>query len=152
MPGIANARRPCLRPLAYILGPAVLLASIAAGGAARAAAGTARPALPAPGATRCSLQPARTSVKPARHDPSGGTILVKPSSSGCRDLNLYSVGATDNYIGWVQVGGKWKSCGKWVHLTARHLKLAPLCTGIPAGTLMQVVAQDHVLVPVIVVV
>ena len=128
----------------------MLLASIAASGAAQAAAGTAHPAVPAPGATRCSVQAARTSAQPPRHDPSGGTILIKPSSSGCLDLNLYSVGATDNYIGWVQVGGKWKSCGKWVHLATRHLKLMPLCTGVRPGTRMQVVAQNHALVPIIV--
>lgn len=149
MPDTSSARRACRR-LGYLLGPAVLLASLAIGGAAQAAVGTAHPAVPAPAATRCSLQPAETSVKPPRRDPSGGTILVKPSSRGCHDLNLYTVGTTDNYIGWLQVGGKWQSCGKWVHLTRGSMGLATLCTGVPAGTPMQVVARCHAFVPIVV--
>jgi hypothetical protein len=128
----------------------VLLASLAIGGTAQAAVGAAHPAVPAPAATRCSLQPASTSVKPPRRDPSGGTILVKPSSRGCHDLNLYTVGTTDNYIGWLQVGGKWQSCGKWVHLTRGSMGLTTLCTSVPAGTPMQVVARCHAFVPIVV--
>jgi len=152
MPDTSGARRACRR-LAYLLGPALLLAGLATGGgAAQAAVGGARPAIPAPGSARCSIQPARTSVKLPHRAPSGGTILIKPSSSGCRDLNLYSVGATDNYSGWLQVGGTWKSCGRRVHLTPRKMRLTPLCTGVPAGTRMQVVAQHRAFVPVTVVI
>jgi hypothetical protein len=149
MPDTTSARRACRR-LAYLLGPAMLLGSLAIGGAAQAAVGTARPAVQAPGATPCSFQPAKTSVKPPWHDPSGGTIFSKQFSRDCRDLNLYTVGVTDNYMGWMQVKGKWMSCGKWVHLTRGTLRLTPLCTAVPAGTRMQVVARYHAFVPVIV--
>jgi hypothetical protein len=147
MPDASNARRACRR-LAYLLGPAVLLASLAIGGAAQAV--TAQPAVQAPVAARCSFQPARTSVKPPHRDPSGGTILIKPSSRGCRDLNIYSARASDSYMGWLQVRGRWRSCGKWVHLSRGSMKLTPLCSGIPAGTRMQVVARRHSFVPIIV--
>ncbi|HUN33723.1 MAG TPA: hypothetical protein VMU95_17065 [Trebonia sp.] len=152
MLGVANARRPSSRRLAYVLGSAMVLAGIASGGAAQAAVGGSHPALPDPGSARCSVQLAKTSVRLPHHDPSGGTILVKPSSSGCRDLNLYAVGATDNYSGWLQSGGRWKSCGPWIHRTPRTRKLTPLCVGVPAGTRMQVVAQRHPLVSVIVII
>jgi hypothetical protein len=149
MPEASRTRRACRR-LGYLLGPAILLASLAIGGTAQAAAGAAHPSVQAPTATRCSLQPAKTSVKPPRRDPSGGTILLKPSSRGCHDLNLYSVGTTDSYIGWLQVGGRWRSCGTWVHLTRGGMGLTTLCAGVPAGTPMQVVARCHAFVPVIV--
>ena len=148
MPDTSGARR-AYRRLAYLLGPAMLLAGFATGGVAQAV-GTARPAVPAPGAARCSVQPARTSVRRPRHAPAGGTILIKPSSSGCLDLNLYSVSVTDDYMGWLRVGGTWKPCGTWVHRRARSPRLTPLCAGVPAGTSMRVVAKRHALVPVIV--
>jgi hypothetical protein len=140
-----NARQPYHRRLAYLLGPAMLAASIAIGGPAQAAVGgTARPAVP------CVYQWGKTSVHPPGKNPSGGTTFVKPRSTGCRDLNLLRVSQTDNYIGYLLVGpGKWRACRRgWVPLSQGYHNFAVLCSGVVSGTSMMVVAQRHSFVPI----
>jgi len=139
MPVTSNARRARHRRLGYLLGPAMLVAGIAAG--AIVATGTAQAAVPAsPGC------PVTTNAATALLDngqPNGGTELS--ASAGCPNLTLTYVDATATYQGWLRAasGGRWVACHASLRLTKGPVR-ATLCTDVVPGARIKVVGPPGI--------
>jgi hypothetical protein len=177
MADTSNVRWASRRRLAYLLGPVMLVATIAIGGSAQAAVGTVQaargtapaargsvrptvgvPPKPVPARPHCVSRTGMTSVL-SGPVPVGGSVFRKPTPQDrCGGLNLSWVGATGYYRGYVRVRRSptqwtWKPCKLgWVPAhKGRQRRLVHLCRGVAPGAWTQVVAKGASLVPVTVV-
>jgi hypothetical protein len=135
------------RKIAYLIAPTILVAGFGVAAASQAAHAATLAACDFPSGKTSNLKLTANGISPT-----GGTIWTKPSGTGCSDLNVHSVSATDNYEGWLQntSTGKWSHCTEgnngFVHITAgTHSTTNPpvLCTGVIPGTPMAVVQESN---------
>lgn len=125
------------RTIAYLIAPTILAAGFGVAAAA-----------PAAHATACEHHSGKTSnltLIGTGLSPTGGTIWTKPSGSGCSDLKVVSVGASDSYEGWLfdTSTSTWSACSEgFVKIGASSTSNPVLCSGVKAGTRMAVVQES----------
>jgi hypothetical protein len=75
--------------------------------------------------------------------PVSGTIFTK--GSGCQDLNITKVSATDSYAGWLENShtGTWAACSRGFVKIAKGNAAVVLCCSVKAGTLMAAVQESN---------
>jgi hypothetical protein len=150
-----DSRRHRYLRLAYLIAPAILIASFAVGGSAEAATHAAAAPAAAAALRPCTFTNGTTSNLKLGHNgvvPVDGTYFTMPkdpAGTRCRDLNLSYVSATDHYEGWLLNShtDRWAHCNAgFVKITKGHHSTSNppvLCTDVLGGTVMAVVQQSN---------